>query len=42
MYYFTVDKSSTGLVEWSNISDSVEALVLTNHTEINHPCKLFY
>lgn len=36
-----IDKSSTGLVEWSNISDSVEALVLTNHTEINHPSSKF-
>lgn len=36
-----IDKSSTGLVEWNSISDCVEALVLTNHTEINHASSKF-
>jgi hypothetical protein len=31
--------SNTGLAEWSNITDCVEALVMTNHMEIEHPCK---
>lgn len=36
-----IDKSSTGLVEWNNISDCVESLILANHTEINHPSSKF-
>ncbi len=35
-----IDKSSTGLVEWDNVSDATEALILANHTEINHSCKI--
>lgn len=35
------NKTSTGLVEWNNITDCVESLILTNHTEINHPSSKF-
>lgn len=31
------DKSTTGLAEWNNIADCTEALILTNHTDIDHP-----
>ncbi|RNA39425.1 heterogeneous nuclear ribonucleo L isoform X2 [Brachionus plicatilis] len=32
-----VKKSTTGLAEWNNIADCTEALILTNHTDIDHP-----
>ena len=35
----SAEKCSTGLAEWNNITESVEALVLANHSEINHPSK---
>lgn len=35
------EKCSTGLAEWNNITESVEALVLANHSEINHPMSKF-
>lgn len=35
------NKTSTGLVEWNDVSKCVESLVLTNHTEINHPSSKF-
>ncbi|CAF0956051.1 unnamed protein product [Brachionus calyciflorus] len=30
------EKSTTGLAEWNNIADCTEALILTNHTDIEH------
>lgn len=36
-----IDKSSTGLIEWENVSDATEALILANHTEIHHSSSKF-
>lgn len=35
------EKFSTGLAEWSNVSDCVEALVMTNNSELNFPRNKF-
>ena len=35
-YNYSAEKCSTGLVEWNNIADCVEALLVTNHHEISH------
>lgn len=32
------DRCSTGLAEWSYLSDCVEALIQANNTEIIHSC----
>ena len=34
-------KITTGLAEWANVSDCVEALVMTNNFEINFSCNKF-
>lgn len=32
------EKCTTGLAEWNNMFDCVDALVICNNIELNHPC----
>jgi hypothetical protein len=36
---FLAEKCATGLAEWNNIADAVEAVILANNHEISHPSK---
>ena len=33
------EKSSTGLLEWENKSDAIEAILTCNHTDLDNPSK---
>lgn len=39
--FFIAERSSTGLLEWDNKNDCVEALVNANHTPIPNPSTVY-